>query len=346
MNYHKLIFISLIFIALASCKNKKADQKRETPPVAVDVIIAGAENFSSNIEVNGTVLSQEMIELHPEISGRITYLNIPDGALVTQGTLLVRINDEDLQAQLGQQKVQLDLATKTEQRLKTLLAVNGIDQATYDAALSQLNLIQANIKVLNAQIDKTMIKAPFTGNLGLRQVSLGAYVSPSTVLGTLQQIDKIKIDFTVPSTYQNLLKIGDTVIVESSGTDKREMARISAIEPQVNTISRNIKVRAKMNSILSKPGSFVKIFLQQNKKGIVVPANAIIPDALSNQVILIKNGKGTFKNVETGERDSENVEILKGINYGDTVIVSGVLFVRPNAKVRVKKVVTIGKNKH
>jgi len=161
----------------------------------------------------------------------------------------------------------------------------------------------------------------------------------------LQQTDKIKIDFTVPSTYQNLLRIGDTVIVESAGSDKKEKANITAIEPQINTINRNIKVRAKMNGISFKPGSFIKVILQQNNKGIVVPTNAIIPDALSNQVILVKNGKAKFQNVETGERNSDNVQLLKGVEFGDTIIISGVLFVRPKGKIRVKKVVNIGENK-
>ena len=176
--------------------------------MAVEVIIAGTENFPNSIEVNGTVLSQEMIEMHPEISGRIIYLNIPDGAAVKEGTVLVKINDADLQAQLEQQKVQLDLAKKTEERYKKLLAVNGVDQATYDAALSNVDLYTANIKVLDADIDKTVIRAPFSGKLGLRLVSKGAYVTPATVIGTLQQTDKIKIDFTVPAVYDSLVGVG------------------------------------------------------------------------------------------------------------------------------------------
>ena len=341
MNYLKLIFTSLVIIVLASCKNKKMEQKKETPPVSVDIIIATAEDFSTNIEVNGTVLSQEMIEMHPEISGRITYLNIPDGAFVTQGTLLVKINDADLQAQLAQQQVQLELATKTEQRLSKLLVVNGIDQATYDAALNQLNMLQANIKVLNAQIDKSIIKAPFSGNLGLRQVSLGAYVSPSTVIGTLQQMDNIKIDFTVPATYQDLVKIGNSILIESVESTNKETGTITAIEPQINTSTRNIKVRAKLNGVSVRPGTFVKILLIQNKKGMVAPTNAIIPDALSNQVVMIKNGKVVFRNVETGVRTANVVELVNGVQQGDSIIVSCVLFVRPDAKVNVRKVVKV-----
>ena len=291
MNCYKLLFIFISFLALVSCNSTETDEKKDKPPVRVDVIIAGEENFPTNIEVNGTVLSEEMIELHPEISGRITFLNIPDGATVSEGTILAKINDADLQAQLEQQKVQLDLATKTEQRLKKLLAINGIDQATYDAALNSVNSIEANIKVLNAQIDKTVIKAPFTGKLGLRQISLGAYVSPGTLIGTLQQTDKIKIDFTVPAAYENLVSIGHIVSIESTGSAEMQTAEITAVEPQINTLSRNLKVRARLKNGNITPGSFVKVSLIENKKGIIAPTNAIIPDAMSNQIIVVKNGK-------------------------------------------------------
>lgn len=347
MNYIKLPAIILIVALFFSCKGGSKDQnaKKETPPVSVDIIIAGEENFPTSIEVNGTVLSQEMVELHPEISGRITYLNIPDGAKVSEGTILAKINDADLQAQLEQQKVQLDLANKTEQRLKKLLAVNGVDQAEYDAALSQVNLYEANIKVLNADIDKTVIKAPFTGRLGLRQVSLGAYVSPATLIGTLQQTDKIKIDFTVPATYESLVSVGNVVSIESADSTKKQSAVITAVEPQISTTTRNLKVRAKLDSGIISPGAFVKVSLVQNGKGIVAPTNAIIPDALSNQVVVIKNGKAVFTNVETGVRTADVVELVNGVNAGDSIVVSGVLFVRPGGKVKVKKIIKIGEGK-
>jgi membrane fusion protein, multidrug efflux system len=334
-----LILASLVMMCGISCKNGKsnADAKKETPPVSVDVIIAGEKNVPTTVEVNGTVISEEMIELHPEVSGRITYLNIPDGAQVSAGTVLAKINDADLQAQMEQQKVQLDLATKTEQRLKSLLAVNGVNQAEYDAALSQVNTYQANINVLKAQIDKTVIKASFSGKLGLRLISLGAYVTPQTLIGTLQT-DQVKIDFTLPDVYENYIKIGDEVAVQESTSEENLTAVISAIEPQINTSTRNIKVRARLKSGHLNPGAFVKVLITEKSKGIVVPSNAVIPEALSNQVIVVKKGKAVFKNVETGVRTENLIEITKGLNSGDSIVVSGVLYVRPNAKVIVKKV--------
>lgn len=335
----KLIFILPVMIAaLVACNSKAKNVSKEKPMPSVNVIVAGNTSFSSDIEVNGTVLSNEMVELHPEVGGRLIYLNIPDGAFVKAGTILARVNDADLQAQMQQQKVQLELAEKTEQRLSKLLAVNGVDQASYDAALSQVNLIDANINVLKAQIDKTVIKAPFDGKLGLRLVSEGAYVSTATVIGTLQQTDKIKIDFAVPEAYQNLVKIGKTVAIQTNESGEDMHAIISAIEPQINSTTRNLKVRASLSNSKISPGAFVKVLLNEKMNGIVVPTNAIIPDAISSQVIVIKNGRVVFRNVDTGIRNSDIVEITNGLQIGDTIVVSGIMNVRPNAIVKINKV--------
>ncbi len=334
------IFYALILMAFVfSCKPKNKDQvTTEKPAVLVEVIVAGTEDVSSNLEVNGTVLSNEMAELHPEVSGRLIYLNLPDGASVKEGTLLARVNDADLQAQLEQQKTQLDLANKTLKRLSDLLKVNGVNQADYDAALSQVNTIQANMKVINAQIDKTVIRAPFTGELGIRVVSPGAYVTPQTLIGSIHQIDKVKIDFTVPETFSSLIQKGNTVQIQTEGFSENLDATITAIEPQINTVSRNIKVRAKLTKGLIQPGAFVKVFLIKTNKGIMVPSNAIIPDALSNQVVIVRNGRAAFVNVETGLRNANLVELTSGVSPGDSIIVSGMLFVRPKAAVKVQKV--------
>ena len=338
-NVIRYVIVLFVMLSLLACK-RKTEKIRDKIPVTVDVIIAETVKFPSSIEVNGTSLSEEMIELHPEISGRLTYLNIPDGAEVKEGSVLAKINDADLQAQLEQQKVQLDLAVKTEQRLRELLTVNGINQSDYDAALSQVNTINANIKVLNAQIDKTVVRAPFSGRLGLRMVSPGAYVTPQTLLGTLEESENIKIDFTVPEFYAKLARVGYTVFIQTNESDEKKTAVISAVEPQINVETRNIKVRARLKSSNISPGTFVKVLLNKDEEGIVVPSNALIPDASSNQVIVIKKKKAVFVKVETGIRNADVVELLNGVNSGDTIVVSGVLFVRPNTFVKIRDVKT------
>ena len=334
-----IIFLSFASL-LYSCKQERKDDRKKDKPTFVDVMIAKHKDVFNDVEVNGNVLAEEMVELHPEASGRLTYLNVPDGERVSKGTVLARVNDAELQAQLRQQEVQLELASKTEQRQRTLLEKNSISQADYDVALAQFNTLKASTQVIQAQLDKMVVRAPFDGKLGLRQVSEGAYVTPSIVIATLQQVDKLKIDFAVPDVYQDMVKVGAKVSIIAGDSTKQFSATIVAIEPQINTTTRNIKARARLISGNLTPGSFVKVVFSQKSSGIMVPSNAIIPDAVSNQVIVVKDGLAKFSNVETGIRTAGKVELVSGVDDGDSIVVAGVLFVRQKAKVTIKKIIT------
>jgi len=282
--------------------------------------------------------------LHPEISGRLTFLNVPEGKTVQQGTIIARINDADLQAQLTKEKVALELAKRTEERLRKLLLVDGINQADYDAAKTAIDSYKADIDYTEALIDKTVIRAPFTGEVGLRQVSTGAYLTPASLITTVQQNTKMKIDFTLPEMYSNVLKIGATVDVEADAAKGvKKKATIIAVEPQVNINTRNLKVRAILQDGTFNPGTFVKVYVASSvdTRVILVPTGCIIPDDKNKQLIVVKNGKANFVNVETGLRQADNIEITKGVQIGDSVVVTGILFARPKAAVKVRSVKTL-----
>lgn len=335
---------SLSFIFLFSCTHRSdAIKPRTSPPPVVDVLVASAKPMSNTLEVNGTVVANEYVELHPEASGRLTYLYVPEGKLIKKGTLIAKVNNADLEAQLQKSKVALELAMKTEQRDKQLLAVNGINQADYDAALNAVNGYKADIEYNQALLDKTLLKAPFDGYIGLRQVSVGAYVSPTTLIATLLQLDKIKIDFNIPEDYSSSLKVGETVDVEMDESGKRRKAKIIAIEAQVNQSTRNMTVRAILENSAANPGSFAKVYVHSglNKTAIMIPTNSLIPDDKNNQVVLVKGGRADFINVKTGIRLSNNVEIVSGIGVGDTVVVTGVLFARPKSPLNIRNTRTL-----
>lgn len=325
-----------------SCKDKpKTLKPRESPPPVVDIIIASPTSITNSIEANGTVLANEYVELHPEVSGRITYLNVKEGDHVEKGTVIARIYDADLTAQLQKSKVQLDIAQKTEERLKKLLEINGINQSDYDAALNTVEGLKADIAYTQTLIEKTVIRAPFSGTVGLRQVSPGAFVTSANVIASIQQLDKIKIDFTIPEQYSYVIKKGGLVDVEVDAAKQiRKKAMIIATEPQINQNSRNLSVRTILLNGTANPGSYVKVFVAADvdKKAIMIPTNSIIPDDKNNQVVLVKDGKAAFVNVQTGLRSANSVEITKGVNVGDSVVVTGVLFVRPKNPVQVRSI--------
>lgn len=334
----------LIAASLVSCGKKKDNKPKQNPPVIVDVMVASLYQTTQAIEANGTVAANEFVELHPEISGRVTYLNIPEGSFVQQGTVLARINDADLQAQLSKIKAQLALARQTEERYKQLIDVNGINQNDYDIAVNAVSGYQADQAYTQAMIDKTIIRAPFSGKLGLRQVSPGAYVSPSTIIATIQQTDKIKIDFTLPEEYSPLLQTGSMVSVQTGDQDSSTLqAKIIATEPQVIQSSRNLKVRAQLQQGKANPGAFVKVFLNTasvKKEAIMIPASCIIPNDKTKQVVLVRNGKAKMTDIETGDRQAAYVAVTKGLSPGDSVVVTGVLFAKDKAVLKVRSVKT------
>lgn len=344
------LFIAGSLFITFSCGEKKDtfQQKGGGGPTIVDVIIAKSEKVSDKVEVNGTVVANEYAELRPEVSGLLTFLDVPEGKTLQKGTVVARINNADLLAQLNRSKIQLELAETTEKRLKQLIAVNGINQADYDLATNNVNTLKADMVYTQALIDKTIIKAPFTGVIGLRKVSAGAYVTPQSVIATIQQLSNLRIDFTIPESYQQYVTKGGSVeVLLDQASGKYETARILAIEPQVNQTTRNLTVRAVLNSGSTSPGSFAKVYLNasSNKNSIMIPSNSIIPEARSKKVVLVKGGKAVFTQIETGDRREDVVEVTKGLNVGDTVVVSGVLFARPDAPVKVRSVRSLNESK-
>jgi len=339
-----LVYSLMLVVVFASCKSKskQGDNKsKPNQPVIVDVLIAEKESINDIIEANGTVIPNEFVELRPEVSGRLIYLNLPEGKMISKGTVIARVNDADLLAQMARSRVQMDLAQKTVDRFKQLLDVNGLNQADYDVALNQVNTLKADVVYTQTLVDKTVVKAPFSGVAGLRQVSPGAYVTPATIISSLQQVDEVKVDFTLPEMYGNVIKTGSLVDVEVDAvTKERGRAIILATEPGANTNTRNLQVRALLKGAKANPGAFGKVYINagKNRSSIKVPANCIIPDDRNNQVILVKKGKASFVNIQTGLREANIVEVTKGIEVGDSIVVTGVLFARPNAQVNVREV--------
>ena len=292
---NKLLSAFLLIILLVSCKSKskKPDAPKQNPPTIVDVLIAMPQPVNNIVEANGSIVANEYLELRPEVSGRLTYLNVPEGKNIPAGAVLAKINDADLRAQLNKSRVNLDLANKTVERYKKLLDVSGINQSDYDLAVNSVNGYRADIAYTQSLIAKTVIRAPFSGVAGLRQVSPGAYVSPATIIATLQQVSNVKIDFTLPDAYASIIRPGAVVEVSLDPSSSiRAKATIIATEPGANTNTRNLKVRAQLREGNINPGAFVKVFIDEGKQrsSIMVPTNSIIPEDKNNQLIVVKGG--------------------------------------------------------
>jgi len=337
--------VSAAFFIGCGSKEKKisANSKPTTPPPPrVDGYIVKATSLTQDLELPGSLIANEATEIHPEISGRLTYLNATEGKAVSQGTLIAKIYDGDLKAQLNKLNVQLQVQQQTAKRYEELLKINGVSQQEYDLIVLQSNNIKADMDIVRSNIMRTEIKAPFSGTLGLKMVSPGAYVSPQTVIATIRQNSQLKLDFTLPEKFTSQLKPGQLVSFTSEGNTREYSAKVIATESGMATDSRSLQVRCIVVNNDGKilPGAFAKVKLgfEPDQNAIMIPSQAIVPQARSKQVVLYNGGNISFVDVETGLRDSANVQVLNGLKIGDTIITTGLMSLKPNGKVVLNKV--------
>jgi membrane fusion protein (multidrug efflux system) len=310
-------------------------------PTMVTVYVAVPEDVSNKVFASGTVLANEEVELMPEISGKILALKFNEGTTVSKGDLLVKINDADFQAQVKKLELQVKLAEEKENRGKQLLAINGLSQEEYDVLLNQLNSAKADIDYLKAQIAKTEIRAPFNGVIGLKAVSEGSFISPNVRIASILQIDPVKIDFSIPEQYAGLIKKNDALQFSIEGLSKPFSAKIYAIEPRVDLNTRSIQIRAICpnpdHAIF--PGAFAKVDLplKEIPDAIMIPTEAIVPVLKGKKVFVCKDGKAVSVPVETGIRTAARVQVVKGLQVGDSVITTGVMQLKPDSPVKALK---------
>jgi membrane fusion protein, multidrug efflux system len=338
-----VVLLAVLFSGCNSKKNNNSGPRaRQGGPLVVEGFIAEPHSVLDNIEVPGSLLPAEETQIRAEVTGRVVRLNIQEGAMVEKGALLVKLFDEDLQAQLKKLNVQLEIARKTEERLKDLLEIQGISQQEYDLSELQVRNLQADIESTQIAISKTEIRAPYRGLLGLRYISLGAFLSPNEVVTTLRKIDDLKLEFAVPEKYAKDIKRGSRIRFRVDGGVQQHTATVLATESGVDEATRTLRVRALVNSKNNElvPGIFARVSLQLggDDNALMIPTQSVIPQARNKQVILFKKDSAYFTIVETGIRDSSFVQITKGIKPGDTVVTTGLMAIRPNSKIRIGKV--------
>lgn len=345
----KLIVITLIgAVLLSSCKKKAIVQAaKKAGPLSVEGFVVEARSESENIEIPGSLLPVEETQIRPEVSGRIVTLNIQEGAFVKKGSLMVKLFDQDLQAQLKKLQVQLEISNRTVDRQRDLLSISGISQQDFDLSALAVDNLKADIQTTRISISKTEIRAPYDGKIGLRNVSLGAYVSPADLLTSIRQVSQLKLEFAIPEKYAKDIAPGYTVKFRVDGGEQDHVATVVATEGNVDQVTRTLKIKAivKENHNELVPGIFAKVNLQlgRNVNALMVPTQAVIPLARSKQIILLRKDSVQFLTVETGIRDSVFVQIVRGIKVGDTVITSGLMAIRPKGKVKITKLHRYGK---
>lgn len=348
----KILSITVIVLAIAGLaypkvkilfeSNQEANAQSNSDGadrLEVDAVELDYETIQDRIYSTGSIQANEVVELASETSGIITDIHFDEGSQVRKGDLLLEINDSELQAQKQRAQFRLNLAEQREERQARLLERGGISQDDYDATLNEVNVLKSELRLINAQIEKTEIRAPFTGILGLKYASPGAYITPSSRIASLQEVNPVKIDFSVPERYIAKIQAGITINFTVQGVDSTFTGEVYAVEPRVDTETRTLQIRAlsKNQENLLYPGAFanIELVLNQINDALMVPTIAVIPELNAQKVFVSNNGTVEQRMVSTGIRTSEKVQIIDGLQIGDVVLTTGLLQVRPGMEVNV-----------
>jgi len=318
-------------------KNNAAAAAPRDPRLPVRLQVVQAEKLGERLMTVGSILANEEIEIRSESSGKIEKIFFTEGGRVQKGDALLKINDAELQAQLQRAMSRQTIATEQAERQQQLFAQKLASDQAYKTAENELNIAKAEVQLIQAQIDKTLLRAPFAGTIGLRYVSEGSYISPTARIATLQDYHVVKVDFTIPEKYAAAVRKGDKISFNVAGTAKKFDGAVYAVESKVDPATRTLRLRASSPNPLGAliPGAFANVeIVLREKETLTIPSFALIPELKGHRVFLYKNGKAESHSVTIGDRSDERVEITEGLQAGDTLITSGILQLRPNMAVR------------
>ena len=334
----------MIFYRISENKSKEDEGGKgkgggDKKPAKVTGIVLKPQVFSDNLSLSGSIDANEQIEVRSEVSGVVESINFDEGTLVSKGQMLFKINDIELRAQLSQAKTRQTLASENERRARLLLQKEAISQEEYDIASADFRSAQAQTQLIQAQIAKTTVRAPFSGKIGLRSISKGTYVTPTAIIAKLVNTNQVKITFSIPEKYATKMKVNSPLSFTVSGSKEIYTAKIYAIEPEIEVATRTLKMRAIAQNSEGKliPGTFANIALPLEKinDALLVPTEALIPIQNGKKVFIAINGKAKEVIVETGARTDKNVLVISGLKAGDTVLTNGVMTLKDDSAVKV-----------
>ena len=292
----------------------------------------------------GSLLPDEEVELSFEASGKVVGIFFNEGTRVRKGDLLAKINDRPLQAQLLKLQAQKKLTEEREFRQRQLLDRDAISRESYDQVATELQSLEADIMLIQARIAETELRAPFDGIVGLRMISEGAFATTQTKIVRLVKISPLKIEFSVAERYAGEITPGFPITFVIDGVNKTFDAKVYAVDPKVDVDTKTITLRAlyaNANEEL-KPGRFasVRALLSQIDNAVSIPTEAIIPEMDGEKVFIYKNGKAEQVRVTTGLRTESSIQIIEGLQFGDTLLTTAILQLRSNLPVQLDTLVT------
>ncbi|MDX1939639.1 MAG: efflux RND transporter periplasmic adaptor subunit [Saprospiraceae bacterium] len=310
-------------------------------PTPVEAVTIKAGSLHDVIYVNGSTVPNDEVAMASEVSGKITQIFFKEGSYVKKGAPLVQLDIAELKAQRDRLLVQQQLTRKIAERLEGLYKKEGVSLQEYEIARAEADQVDADLALIDVQISKRSVKSPFDGLLGLRQVSEGTYISPGAPIVNLVSTNPINIEFSVPERYSQNVDKGTKVTFRMDGSNEDFRATVVAKEPNIDLTTRTLKLKATAPNPNGKilPGAYVNVTvnLRDFEEAIMIPTQAVVAELEGKKVYLFKNGKAEQIDIETGIRRADLIQVVKGLSYGDTVITTGILQIRPEAPVTIAK---------
>jgi len=333
---------ALLLLIVSGCSNNGAEtdnRTSETRAVSVRTVVVEGQPLSETLTAYGTLIGAESATIRSEMAGLIREIGFTEGRAVEAGQLLVRIDDEELSARLEARRYDLALAQSRVARRLELFSERYISEDDYEEALNTRNALEAEVRALEAALRRTRIVAPFDGVVGLREVSPGAYIEPATLITTIEQLDPLRVDFTVSERLGNFLREEQPFTLRVAGEVDSHEGTVRAIAPAIQTDTRTLRVRGEVPNpdYRLRPGSFaaVEIELRGEEDTILVPAEAITRSRGRNFVFIVEaDDTASMREVEMGIRRRDAVEIRSGLESGMEVVTAGVQGLRPGAPIR------------
>ena len=310
---------------------------RQSKALNVRAVVLSQQGLTDGIFVSGSLVPDEEVSLSFESSGKITDIFFKEGTHVQKGELLAKINDAPLQADLRKKQAQVKLMQDRLFRAKALLEKEAVSKEAFQEAEANLTALEAEIEGVEAQIEQTELRAPFSGIIGLRQVSVGAYATTTTEVATLTKTAPLKVEFNVPERYAGMLPEGTELTFTAEGDLTTRNAKVYASDSRVDPETRTFAIRAIYPNADGKliPGRYVNVNLvtQRFENTLAVPSEAIVSEMGIDKVFVCKNGKAQPVEIAKGLRTDAMVQVLRGLVPGDTVITSGTMQLRSGQKV-------------
>jgi membrane fusion protein, multidrug efflux system len=355
---HKILTTAVVFVAaalaawiwFAADTTPEAPERvaaEDRPPVAVVTVEAVARGLVDEVEALGTTRAREAVEITSRVSSIITAISFREGQFVEADELLVVLDNSQERAAMAEAEAEAIDSRAQYRRARELLESRTVSESQVQQLEAQMNANEARLRAAQARLEQTLVRAPFAGKVGLREVSLGSLVNPGTVITTLDDISSVRLDFTVPESFLGVLEPGLRISARSVAFADREFqGKVNTINTRVDPVTRAITVRADLPNEdgLLRPGMFLTVRLAgQTRERVMIPEAALVPEGDRQNVYLVRDGRSWRTEVTVGRRVRGEVEIIDGVQAGDRIVVEGTQKVANGGRVTdVPPIVTLG----